>query len=150
MTEFNDEKNMQLSSGIAAFEAKEFRRAWQMLQPLSDEGVPEAQYRCGIMLQNGLGVIARPKAAADLFLAAAEQNLGLAQHSAGVMYLFGEGVEQDAEAAIQWLEKAGANGLAGAWSTLGMMYKEGEVVDKDVERARECFAKAGFDPDEIG
>jgi len=149
MTELTDDEGMQLSSGIAAFEAKEFRRAWQMLEPLSDQGMADAQYRCAIMIQNGLGVIARPSAAAKLMLQAAEQNLGLAQHSMGVMYLFGEGVERNATEAIRWLELAGESGLAGAWSTLGMMYMEGQGVDKDVDRAREMYTKAGFDPDEF-
>jgi len=149
MTDLTDDEGMQLSSGIAAFEAKEFRRAWQMLEPLSDQGMADAQYRCAIMIQNGLGVIARPSAAAKLMLRAAEQNLGLAQHSMGVMYLFGEGVEQNAEEAIRWLELAGESGLAGAWSTLGMMYMEGQGVEKDVDRARKMYTKAGFNPDEF-
>ncbi len=149
MTELTDNEGMQLSSGIAAFEAKEFRRAWQMLEPLSDQGLADAQYRCAIMIQNGLGVIARPSAAAKLMQSAAEQNLGLAQHSLGVMYLFGEGVEQDANKAIHWLELAGESGLAGAWSTLGMMFMEGQGVEKDVDRARKLYAKAGFNPDEF-
>ena len=144
-----DELDMQLASGIAAFEAKEFRRAWQMLEPLSDSGLAEAQYRCAIMIQNGLGVIARPGAAAELMRAAAEQHLDLAQHSMGVMYLFGEGVEKDPAQAVHWLELAGASGLAGAWSTLGMIFAEGQGVEKDLPRARECYTKAGFDPDEL-
>lgn len=149
MTDLTDDMNMQLTSGIAAFEAKEFRRAWQLLEPLSDDGIAEAQYRCAIMIQNGLGVIARPAAAAKLMRAAADQNLGLAQHSMGVMYLFGEGLDQDTKQAITWLEQAGASGLAGAWSTLGMIYAEGQGIDKDIERARVYYQKAGFDPDEI-
>jgi len=122
MNELTDDTNMQLTSGIAAFEAKEFRRAWQLLEPLSDDGIAEAQYRCAIMIQNGLGVIARPSAAAKLMRAAADQKLGLAQHSMGVMYLFGEGVEQNAE---------------------------GQGVEKNLELARDYYQKAGFDPDEI-
>jgi len=129
----NDADSMQLASGIAAFEAKEFRRAWQMLEPLSDQGIEEAQYRCAVMVQNGLGVIARPKEAAALMLQAAEKDYPLAQHSMGVMNLFGEGVEQNTEQAIFWLERAGENGLAGSWSTLGLI----------------CYAKAGFDPSEF-
>lgn len=149
MTHQIDELDMQLASGIAAFEAKEFRRAWQMLEPLSDNGVAEAQYRCAIMIQNGLGVIARPGAAAILMRTAADQELDLAQHSMGVMYLFGEGVEKDPAQAVHWLELAGASGLAGAWSTLGMIFAEGQGVEKDLQRARECYTKAGFDPDEL-
>jgi len=145
----NDE-DMQLASGIAAFEAKEFRRAWQLLEPLSDSGTPEAQYRCAIMQQNGLGVIAQPGKAAALMKKAADQELGLAQHSLGICYLFGEGVDKDPLEAIRLLELAGESGLAGAWSTLGMMYMEGQGVDKDVPKAREYYTKAGFDPDEFG
>lgn len=150
MSDPTDDYEMQLASGIAAFEAKEFRRAWQLLEPLSDDANAQAQYRCAIMIQNGLGVIARPKEAAKLMLSAAEQDLGLAQHALGVMYLFGEGVEADAVKATRWLESAGDSGLAGAWSTLGMMYMEGQGVEKDIELARTYYQKAGFDADEFG
>ena len=149
MVRMDDSEGMQLASGIAAFEAKEFRRAWQMLQPLSDAGFPKAQYRCAIMLQNGLGVIARPGAAAELMTTAASQDFGLAQHSLGTMYLFGEGVKQDTNEAIRLLELAGESGLAGAWTTLGMIFMEGQGIDKNVERAREYYAKAGFDPEDF-
>lgn len=145
----NDSEAMNLVSGIAAFEAKEFRRALQLLQPLADAGSADAQYRCAIMIQNGLGVVARPEAAAKMMSDAAGQKFGLAQHALGVMYLFGEGVEQDSLEAIRLLELAGASGLAGAWTTLGMIYKDGQGVDVDIERARECYQKAGYDPDEF-
>jgi len=95
MSEQTDDEGMQLSSGIAAFEAKEFRRAWQLLQPLADEGEPDAQYRCAIMLQNGLGVIARPKVAIQIMQSAADQQHALALHSLGIMFLFGEGFNPD-------------------------------------------------------
>lgn len=145
----NDDENMNLASGIAAFEAKEFRRAWQLLQPLSDQGVADAQYRCAMMMQNGLGIIARPKAAADLMLLAADQGYALAQHALGIMHLFGEGAEQDSAAAVRWLELAGAGGLMGAWSTLGMIYSEGQGVEQDLAKGRDYYLRAGFDADEL-
>lgn len=145
----NDSEAMDLVSGIAAFEAKEFRRALQLLQPMAEKGSADAQYRCAIMMQNGLGVVARPEAAAEMMKNAVQQGFGLAQHSLGVMYLFGEGVEQDSLEAIRLLELAGANGLAGAWTTLGLIYKDGQGVEVDIPRARECYEKAGYDPDEF-
>ncbi len=144
-----DDISMNLASGIAAFEAKEFRRAWQLLDPLAEAGSAEAQYRCSVMLQNGLGVIARPSAAARMMTQAAEQEYGLAQHSLGVMYLYGEGVEQSTQEAVRLLEMSGCSGLAGSWSTLGMIFKEGIGIDADESRARDYYVKAGFDPDEI-
>ncbi len=144
-----DEHDMQLSSGIAAFEAKEFRRAWQMLQPLADDGNADAQYRCAIMVQNGLGAVARPDAAAEYMKQAADQEFGLAQHGLGIMYLFGEGVEQDSLEAIRLLKLAGESGLAGAWTTLGMIYTEGQGVEVNTELAASYYEKAGFDPSEF-
>jgi TPR repeat protein len=140
-----NDNDMQLASGIAAFEAKEFRRAWQLL----DEGNADAQYRCAIMLQNGLGVIAQPKKAAGLLQLAVDQGFGLAQHSLGICYLYGEGVTQNTPQAVALLEQAGESGLAGAWTTLGMIYMEGQGIEKDEARAREYYTKAGFDPDEF-
>ncbi len=148
MSELTGKQGRQLSSGISAFEAKEFPSAWGLLEPLSEQGIADAQYRCAMMMQNGLGVVARPQAAAQLMLCAAEQGLGLAQHAYGIMCLFGEGVASDAGQAVLWLERAGESGLAGAWSTLGSLYREGECVEKDIEKARDCFEKAGINPDE--
>lgn len=53
----SDDNDMNLASGIAAFEAKQFTRAMQLLTPLTEEGNAEAQYRVAIMCQNGLGVV---------------------------------------------------------------------------------------------
>ena len=39
----NERLNMQLASGIAAFEGKNFTVAVQTLSPLADQGDPEAQ-----------------------------------------------------------------------------------------------------------
>ena len=61
---------MELSSGIAAFTAKEFGRAMQMLSPLAEAGEPEAQFRVAIMHQNGLGVVANPDKALQVMRAA--------------------------------------------------------------------------------
>ena len=47
--------DMELASGVAAFEAKEFARAMQLLQPLAEQGEPQAQYRVAIMAQVGPG-----------------------------------------------------------------------------------------------
>ena len=48
---------MKLSSGIAAFEAKQFAQALRLLSPLAETGSADAQYRLAIMYQNGLGLV---------------------------------------------------------------------------------------------
>ena len=53
----NDQEEMNLSSGIAAFEAKNFAQSLALLAPLAEKGHADAQYRLAIMYQNGLGMV---------------------------------------------------------------------------------------------
>ena len=78
------EPDMDLASGIAAFEAKEFRRALQLLTPLAEDGDADAQFRLAIMCQNGLGRVASETQALHWMQASAGQDHGLALHGLGV------------------------------------------------------------------
>lgn len=66
------EEEMALNSGIAAFEAKHFVRAAELLEPLAEAGNAEAQYRVAIMAQNGLGMVENQLQAYKNMKAAAE------------------------------------------------------------------------------
>ncbi len=130
------------SSGIAAFEAKNFKQSLQFLAPLAEVGDAESQHRCAIMYQNGLGIVANEAKAAEYMQAAAEQGHAIAQHGLGFMYMEGECVEQDAEQAVN---KAGEQGLVGSLTTLAMMYQEGNGIKKNPEEANRLYKLAGFD-----
>ena len=95
MSESFDDRDMALSSGIAAFEARQFTRAARLLSPLAEEGDAEAQYRMAIMLQNGLGMVENTDLAFRHMRSAAEAGHGLAQHGLGFMYLEGECTDKD-------------------------------------------------------
>jgi uncharacterized protein len=137
--------NMELASGIAAFESKQFSRAAGLLSPLAAEGDPEAQYRVAIMAQNGLGMQENPTLALQYMQAAATAGLGLAQHGLGFMYLEGECAEQDPAQAAIWFRKAAEQGLAGSQTTLAMLYEEGRGVPQDQAEANRLYRLAGFD-----
>lgn len=136
--------DMDLASGIAAFEAKEFRRAMQLLSPLADQGEPEAQFRVAIMYQNGLGVVRNEPNAIHWMRAAAEQEHGLALHAMGVMYFYGECVDKDETEAAGWFSRAAEQKLPGAMVALAKMYEQGLGVEKDPARAQELYELAGF------
>jgi len=140
-----DGLDMDLSSGIAAFESKHFSTATRFLAPLAEQGDPEAQYRMAIMAQNGLGMVENQALALRYMQAAAEAGLGLAQHGLGFMYMQGECVEQNGQQALEWFTRAAEQGLQGAMTTIGMMYRDGTVVERDEEKARAWLRKAGFD-----
>ena len=107
------EPDMDLASGIAAFEAKEFRRALQLLTPLAEDGNADAQFRLAIMCQNGLGRVASEDQALHWMNASASQGHGLALHGLGIMYLYGECVSKDESEALKWFQRAADQGLAG-------------------------------------
>lgn len=145
MTDQIDDFDMELGSGIAAFESKHFAAAANLLGPHAQRGNPEAQYRLAIMEQNGLGMVVNEKRAFQHMQAAAEAGLGLAQHGLGFMYLQGECVARDAARAVEWFTRAADQGLQGSMTTLGMMYREGNGVEQDEQKAREWLRRAGFD-----
>ena len=145
MTQEISNREMELGSGIAAFETRQFARAAGLLAPLADAGEPEAQYRIAIMAQNGLGMTANPELAFRYMKAAAEAGIGLAQHGLGFMYLEGECTEKDSEKAVEWFRKAAEQGLAGSQTTLAMLYEEGRGVPKDMDEANRWYRMAGFE-----
>jgi uncharacterized protein len=144
MTNTGESMDFDLSSGIAAFEGKNFSRAAELLSPLAEAGAPEAQYRIAIMAQGGLGMVVNELMAYKFMKAAAEAGHPMAQHGLGFMYLEGECVDQNLPKAVEWFKLAAEQGLAGSQTTLGMLYEEGRGVEKDPEEARRWYEKAGF------
>lgn len=136
--------DLDLASGISAFESKHFAMAQRLLSPFLAQGHPEALFRMAIMAQNGLGMVRNEANAFTWMRAAAEQGHGLAQHGLGFMYMQGECVTQDGAEAVQWFKRAAAQGLAGSQTTLGMMYEQGMGVPKDMEEAQRWYKLAGF------
>jgi len=139
-----DDVGMNLASGIAAFEAKEFRRARQLLEPLAENGEPEAQYRLAVQYQAGLGVVQNPLQAYHWMREAADQDHGPALHGLGIMYLYGECVDKDAREAAKWLHRAADQGLEGSMAALAGMYEQGLGVEKDPAKAKALYEAAGF------
>lgn len=141
----SDQLEVDLASGVAAFEGKHFSRAMQLLSPVAEQGNPQAQHMVAIMYQNGLGVVQSDMAAYKWMRDAAEQEYGLAQHGLGFMYLEGECIVKNGEKAAEWFSKAAEQGLQGSITTLAMMYQQGNGVAQNEQEAQRLFKLAGFD-----
>ena len=147
--QLSETEQMDMSSGIAAFEAKNFGQALAHLGPLADKGLVEAQYRLAIMYQNGLGVVRNELLAMKWMVAAANQGFALAEHGLGFMYMDGDCVSKNGSKAVSWFTKAAEQGMAGSQTTLAMMYEMGNGVEKDIEQAKKWYRLAGFEEDEM-
>lgn len=142
-TGVNDD-DMDLASGISAFESRQFAQAMRLLTPLAEAGDCEALYRVAVMHANGLGVVRNAERAEQAMRRAAEAGHALACHGLGFMYMNGEGVPRSGEQAVYWLGLAAGQGLVGATTTLAMLYREGELVPRDEARAERLLREAGF------
>ena len=140
---------MTLASGIAAFEAKQFSRALQLLAPHAQIGDSDAQYRLAIMCQNGLGQVRNEVSAYRWMKCAAEQDHGLSLHALGYMYLDGDCTNQNDHKAVACFEKAADLGFEGSMLALAQMYQQGRGVVQNTAKARLLYVQAGFDPAEL-
>lgn len=131
-----------LSSGLAAFDSKNFSMAYQLLAPLAAKGNAESLWRIGMMQMNGLGMVENQELGLENFLKAAEQQHPFAHHMIGVAYMTGEGVEKDILQAISWFEKGAEFNIPGPMYTLGMLYEDGKEVEQDLEKAQYWYDKA--------
>ena len=126
-----ENRSMELESGIAAFETKNFAHAIKLLSPIAEEGNADAMYRMAIMLQNGLGCVADEIKLFDTWKAA--KRVSLAQHAFGFMFLK-VNVLENIDQSIEWFTKSAEQGLLGSATTLAMIYEEGKLVPQDLEK----------------
>lgn len=128
--------------GKAAYEAKDYQKALEILLPLAEQGNSQAQVTLGIMYDYGQGVDKDPVEAMKWYVKAAEQGIPVVQHDVGVKYFQGSGVKQDYLEAAKWWEMSANAGLADSQFNLGLLYYRGLGLETDYQKAAELFLKA--------
>lgn len=124
MNQTNDTFDADLHSGIAAYDAKNFSFAYQLLAPLANNNNPEALWRVAMMQSYGLGMIQNQALGVETFEKAVEYGSAMAAHMLGVAYMNGEGVTKDLDKAIAYFTTAVEGGLQGAAFSLSMIYSD--------------------------
>ncbi len=145
----NENEEMALASGVAAFEAKNFSQALALLGTIAEKGHADAQYRLAIMYQNGLGLVRNELLAMKWMISSANQGFAWAQHGLGFMYMDGDCVPKNGEKAVTWFTRSAEQGMAGSQTALAMMYETGNGVEKDLDEARKWYRMAGFAEEEM-
>jgi TPR repeat protein len=131
-----------LEDGLAAYKAREFDKAVQLLKPLADEGNADAQEKIGRLYERGKGVPKDFTQAESWYRKAAEQGDAAAQARLGFMYRIGEGVTRDPKQAAKWYALGAAKGNPLAQVGLGFMSMEGIGTPADFGAAVGWFDKA--------
>ena len=102
-------------------------------------GVHEAAFNLGFLLENGLAGEADSGAASNWYLQAAEAGLGPAQLNLGVLYAEGEGLDRDLIEAWVWFDLAASKDQPQA--EIFRMRLDGMMSDAERERARTVARK---------
>ena len=127
---------------VSAYSRGDYATAATLWRQLADQGDVTAQYRVGIMYNNGQGVPQSYAEAARWFRLAAEQGDPKAQFLLGFLYAAGNGVALDDTEAARWFRRAADQGEARAQFLLGSAYAEGAGVPQDYVSARMWFELA--------
>ena len=110
----------------------------------AEQGHATAQYRLGILYENGQGVAPDADRSVYWIRKAAERGEVQAQFSLAVMYDIGRNISQDYPQALYWYVKAAERGNVQAQNNLGFMYSEGKGMTQDYVRAYKWFNIAGL------
>lgn len=128
-------------SGVAAYDAGDYARAYKIWSAIDDEDIA-AMRNVAMMRRQGLGTAKDPKGAEDMYLRAAEAGLPTAQADLADMLIRGEAGPPDPERALPLLQAAAAANHPLAQYELAQFYEVGQLVPKNLTVARNLYAAA--------
>ena len=120
---------------LAAAQAGEWQKAWDIWKPLADAGDARAQSNIGVMYDNGEVVDEDDAEAVRWFTLSAEAGFAPGQANLAKMYFKGDGVEQNTTIAHRWYQAAARQGLAQAQMALVQALYFGNGVTPDNAKA---------------
>lgn len=127
---------------LKACDRGDHKTEYGLIESLADQGNASAQYRLGVMYDEGHGMPQDYNKAMRWYGKAADKGNADAQCHLGSMYLKGHGVPQDYDKASMWYEMAAGKGNAKAQFNIGEMYANGKGVPQDYVLAYMWFTLA--------
>jgi uncharacterized protein len=123
--------------GLSAYNAADYRSAFDAWYPLADENDPKAQAAVAFLYLKGLGVRQDDVRAADWYRRAAQLGQAEAQFFLGSLYYLGRGVPQSDRLAHVWCEIALAGGM-----TAGLDCRDAASARMTAAEVREAYRTA--------
>jgi len=117
----------------------DYARAEREFRPLAERGNVLAQYKLGLMYNNGEGVKQNFGEAVKWFNRAASQGYAPAQRGLGIKFGKGQGVKRNYGEAVRWYRFGADQGDAASQYRLGRMYALGRGIRRDFTEAFAWF-----------
>lgn len=125
------QQSEQLQLADQSLARQDYARAYAQYARLASRN-RLAQFKLGLIEQQGWGRAANPVAACAWFGKAAQGNIPAAQQFYGDCLATGTGQAADGKAAIAWYRKAAQSGITYALCSAGELSIRGQVVPRDV------------------
>jgi len=135
------------NDGVEAYSNKQYDKAFEIFEPLAEQGDDNAQYYMGLHYRWGYGVKQSDDKAFEWFMKSAELGDLDSQRQVGIYYQDGRGVEKSGEKALEWFLKASEQGQRYAQLSAGIIYENGDHTEKSYEQAAYWYQKSA-DQDE--
>ncbi len=119
------------AEAMAAYRIADYRTAYREFLPLAEKGMAAAQYKLGVMYENGQGVPRDLAAAEKWYALAAEKGYSIAQYNLGFVHY----VQNDIAATTEWWSRAAEGGDEQAMFSLGFLFAQGDRTPRDPVRA---------------
>jgi TPR repeat protein len=147
------EASAGFAEAMAAYRVADYRRAYEEFLPLAENGMAAAQYKLGLMYENGRGVPRDLAQAEEWYARAAEQGYSSAQYNLGFVHYS----QNDMAGTTEWWSRAAAGGDEQAMFSLGFIFAEGAHAPRDPVQAHMWYdlaaahgsAEAAYKRDEL-
>lgn len=131
-----------MERGLNAYQAGDFKAAYNETIPLALQGNTDAENLLGMMYELGKGVPKNLSKSVAYYRKAAEQGNRYAQYNLAVSFDSGTGVPQNYREAIRWFRHAADQGVSSAQYDLGVMFEQGRGTKTDFQQAALWYQKA--------
>lgn len=105
-----NEEDPRFQEAIAAIEAGEFTRSFEIVQTLAADGEPLAKHFLGWHYHKGIGVSQDDRKAVQWWQMAAREGVAESQQGLGWAYEHGRGVDRNYVEAYRWYSRAVSSG----------------------------------------
>jgi TPR repeat protein len=139
-----EERIKAFQAGVAAYDAGDYARAYEIWLPLAKLGDLAAQRNVGHLLRLGRGTARDLPRALYFYERAADAGLNAAALNAGTLLLGAEGIERDTEDAADYFMQAAQDGYPEALYQLALLTEAGDGTGKDPAKADRLMRLAAF------
>jgi len=128
--------------GLSAYNAGDYKAAYNFTMPLANQGNPAAKNLLGMMYELGKGVPQDLARSVSYYRQGAKQGDPHAQYNLAVSFDSGTGVPQNYREAVRWFRRAADQGITAAQYDLGVMIEGGRGTHKSFQKAASWYQKA--------